>query len=226
MARQQTNILSPSYETEACHNQVGYVIGVDEAGRGPWAGPVCAAAFWIDPHHLDMIPTDLTDSKKLSAVKRAAIERSLSQSPHMFRASFASVAEIDEMGILPANFKAMREAVQGVAARLLSEDPLGFGDQKTISLVLIDGNICPEIGYPAKAIIKGDSRILSIAAASIIAKQSRDHHMAELHKAYPAYGWERNQGYGTKAHREALEAYGVTEHHRRSFAPIKKLLTT
>lgn len=213
-----------SYEQAECDN--GYVIGVDEAGRGPWAGPVCAAAFWIHPHHLDNLPATLTDSKKLSAKKREDIYQFFNASPHLYESHMASVQVIDDIGILQANFQAMSRAIERLAEQLINTDPLHLAPlgKNQIAAVLIDGNLCPELRYPAQAVIKGDSRVLSIAAASIIAKQRRDHHMAQLHETYPHYGWDSNQGYGTKAHQAGLEMHGITPHHRTSFAPIKKHL--
>ena len=211
----------PDYEIEKTFANTGYVIGVDEAGRGPWAGPVCAAAFWINPAELSLLPEALTDSKKLTPAKRAQIEDVFHHSAHRFHASFASVDEIDDRGILKATFLAMARAVDAVANRLLEDDPLRLGQ---ISMVLIDGNLTPPLFYPCTPIIKGDGRVLSIAAASIIAKETRDRHMLTLHDAFPAYGWHSNQGYGTKAHQEALALHGVTPHHRRSFAPIKNII--
>ena len=222
----------PDFAYERRHLGQGYVIGVDEAGRGPWAGPVCAAAFWINPHHLDRLPASLNDSKKISAKKREAIAKSLTTGQEAgsydYEALLASVAEIDNLGILQANFKAMAEAVTVLSNRLLARDPLGLAAEGhcQIAAVLIDGNLLPPLSYPAEAIIKGDGKVLSIAAASIIAKQTRDKVMAELHKAYPYYGWDSNQGYGTKAQQEGLERHGICPHHRTSFAPIKKRLTT
>ena len=211
----------PDYEIEKTYVDQGYVIGVDEAGRGPWAGPVCAAAFWIHPAKLSSLPEALTDSKKLTPAKRAEIENVFHNSNHRFHASFASVDEIDDRGILKATFMAMARAVDAVATRLLEDDPLGLGQ---VSMVLIDGHLTPPLTYPCAPIIKGDGRSLSIAAASIIAKETRDRHMLTLHDAFPDYGWHSNQGYGTKAHQEALALHGITPHHRRSFAPIKKII--
>ena len=211
----------PDYHREAAFDGTGYVIGVDEAGRGPWAGPVCAAAFWVHPRHIKALPAALTDSKKLTARKRAAIETDLTSSHHLYQAAFRSAADIDEGGLLPATFAAMAEAVCDVADRLLSTDPLGWG---RIAMILVDGNLLPPLPYPAEAIIKGDSRSLSIAAASIIAKETRDREMARLHAAHPYYGWDSNQGYGTKAHQAGIGSHGITPHHRRSFAPIKAYL--
>lgn len=227
--------LGPDFKTERSiierGIERGYVIGVDEAGRGPWAGPVCAAAFWIDPRQLTQLPQGLNDSKKITAKKRVIIESALydgrDQGRYDFEAALGSVAEIDEIGILQANFKAMGKAVTILAERLLARDPLGLGDKGAcqIACVLVDGNIVPPLRFPAEAFIKGDGRVLSIAAASIIAKQTRDAIMADLHKAHPHYGWDSNQGYGTKAHQQGLASHGITTHHRTSFAPIKKLLS-
>lgn len=224
----------PDYRFEAAYQGQGYVIGIDEAGRGPWAGPVCAAAFWLHPSYLANLPNGLNDSKKITAKKRITIERGLYEGKETgfcdFEAATASVAEIDTLGILQANFKAMGKAGSILAARLLADDPLGLAasGKCQIAAILVDGNLLPPtayLDYPAQAFIKGDGRILSIAAASIIAKQSRDALMAELHQAHPHYGWDKNQGYGTKAHQEGLDKFGITIHHRTSFAPIKKRLS-
>tara|TARA_B100000927_G_C16314812_1_gene408953 strand:- start:10 stop:672 length:663 start_codon:yes stop_codon:yes gene_type:complete len=218
-----TSFFRPTYQLEAEFAQFGPVIGVDEAGRGPWAGPVTAAAFWIFPDSLTALPDKLRDSKKLSSTQRADIETQLfnPQFQHIYAVQHSSVAEIDEMGILPATFKAMCAAVEKVALQLSQN---GYNAP---ACVLVDGNLLPPLlPYRAKAIIKGDSRSLSIAAASILAKQSRDRVMSTLSAAYPMYGWEQNAGYGTKSHQLALNEYGVTPHHRRSYAPIKRLLKT
>lgn len=224
----------PDYQFEAAYQGKGYVIGIDEAGRGPWAGPVCAAAFWLHPDKLAHLPTGLNDSKKITAKKRTLIEAALYEGKGRgvfdFEAAIASVAEIDALGILQANFKAMGRATSNLAARLLAGDPLGLRAEGRceIAAVLVDGNLLPPkeyLAYRAQAFIKGDGRVLSIAAASIIAKQHRDGLMAELHQAHPHYGWDKNQGYGTKAHQEGLDEFGITDHHRTSFAPIKKRLS-
>ena len=215
-----TSSSRPTYQLEAEVAQSGPVIGVDEAGRGPWAGPVTAAAFWICPSALHALPDKLTDSKKLSAAQRAEIEAQLCypEFGHIYSVQHSAVAEIDEMGILPATFKAMCAAVDSVALQLSQN---GYSSP---AYVLVDGNLLPTMPYPAKAIIKGDSKSFSIAAASILAKQSRDKVMTNLAADYPVYGWERNAGYGTKPHQLALREHGVTPHHRRSYAPIKRLL--
>lgn len=183
------------------------VAGVDEAGRGPWAGPVVAAAVILDPART---PEGLNDSKKLSAKRRAALAGALASCAEI-GVGLASVEEIDRLNILQASFLAMRRAVAGLA--------------RAPGFALIDGNRAPEgLICPAAAVVKGDGRSLSIAAASIIAKTTRDRIMAELAETHPEYGWDRNAGYGVAAHRAALTRYGLTPHHRRSFRPIHNIL--
>ncbi|MBB5514224.1 ribonuclease HII [Rubricella aquisinus] len=183
------------------------VCGIDEVGRGPWAGPVMAAAVILDPAR---IPPGLNDSKKLTAARREALVPQIMEVAQVGIGS-ASVAEIDEINILQATYLAMRRAIAA-----LPHAP---------AFALIDGNrLPPDLPCPAQAVIKGDSISLSIAAASIVAKVTRDRIMADLAKAHPGYGWETNAGYGTAAHIAGLERLGVTPHHRRSFKPIHKIL--
>ena len=210
----------PDLQREKAHmaSHAGLVVGIDEAGRGPWAGPVTAAAAWLNPDHFDWLPDGLDDSKKLSRVKRRRIFADLKDGPHEFAVASAPVSMIDEVGILKSTFWAMREAAQSLRAKLTS---LGHGQ---IDLCLVDGNLTPDLGVPASAIVKGDMLSCSIAAASVIAKETRDHLMVELAGAQDIYGWQRNMGYGTRDHAAALQANGVSPHHRRSFAPIKRLL--
>lgn len=183
------------------------VAGIDEAGRGPWAGPVVAAAVVLDRQNL---PDGLNDSKQLSKKKRESLFELIRQSA-LVGVGIGTVEEIDRLNIARANDLAMERAVVD-----LGMEP-GF--------LLIDGRWVPTaLSAPARAVIKGDTLSLSIAAASIIAKVTRDHIMAELAAANPGYHWETNQGYGTKAHAEALKALGVTPHHRRSFRPIHNIL--
>lgn len=195
----------PDFEFEQGSPQP--VCGVDEVGRGPWAGPVMAAAVILDPVYL---PAGLNDSKKLSAARREALFEQIHANA-IVSVGAATVAEIDEINILQATFLAMRRAVVGLAT------PPAFA--------LIDGNKIP-LGLPceARAIVKGDSLSLSIAAASIIAKVTRDQLMCDLSATHQGYGWETNMGYGTKAHQEGLKRLGVTAHHRVSFKPIHKML--
>jgi ribonuclease HII len=183
------------------------ICGIDEAGRGPWAGPVVAAAVVLER---GSIPPGLNDSKKLTAARRAVLFDAIRASA-LVGVGIASVEEIDALNILRANDLAMRRAFEAL-------DPAP-------DAALIDGNrVPPKWPCRAQALIGGDARSLSVAAASIIAKVSRDRIMAELAKAHPGYGWERNQGYGTAEHRAALIRLGVTPHHRRSFRPIHNIL--
>ena len=197
-------------ETEAG----GLVAGVDEVGRGPWAGPVVAAAVILDPARLpEDLAADIDDSKKLSAAKRQDIARRLRDCAHMGIGA-AATDEITEHNILGATFIAMQRAVKAVAS------VGGMPD-----LALIDGNKVPSLPCPARCVVKGDGVSLSIAAASIVAKVTRDRLMERLGARYPGFGWERNAGYGTAEHQAGLKRLGVTPHHRKSFAPIVKILS-
>jgi ribonuclease HII len=182
------------------------IAGVDEAGRGPWAGPVVAAAVILR----GAVPTGLNDSKKLSARRRDALFAALMDSPCCIGVGQASVAEIDALNILQANHLAMTRAVEQLE---ISPD-----------FVLVDGNRLPPWRWPARAIVGGDGLEPAISAASIVAKVTRDRIMAELDVQHPGYGWADNQGYGTARHRAGLEVLGITPHHRRSFAPIKVMI--
>ncbi|MFN0042783.1 MAG: ribonuclease HII [Alphaproteobacteria bacterium] len=189
----------------------GPVAGLDEAGRGPWAGPVVAAAVILDARRLPAILRDgLDDSKALSAETRAALDHALRHAAREGVARLAlgaaSATEIDALNILQATFLAMRRALSA-----LGSPP---------ALALIDGNRAPVLPCPVRTIIGGDGLSLSIAAASILAKVARDRLMARLGRRYPEYGWGRNAGYGTPGHRAALAAHGPTPHHRMSFAPL------
>ncbi len=185
------------------------VCGVDEAGRGPLAGPVYAAAVILDPGW----PIDgLADSKALSAPRRQELAVKIRGRALAWAIASASVAEIDAINILQASLLAMRRAVEQ-----LSVAP----DQ-----VLVDGNHCPLIDYPVCAIVRGDSTVPAISAASILAKTARDAEMLRLHQLYPQYGLDRHKGYPTAAHLAALERHGVVEIHRRSYAPVRRLLET
>ncbi|MCV2872427.1 ribonuclease HII [Defluviimonas sp. WL0050] len=196
-----------SFETTAQTRGLQYVAGVDEVGRGPLCGPVLAAAVRLDPA---CIPEGLNDSKKLTARRREALFDTIMASADVSVAE-ASVAEIDEHNILRASHIAMCRAVAGLA---VAPDHL-----------LIDGNLIPRgLTISAEAVVKGDSRSMSIAAASIVAKVLRDRIMVDLAQQHPGYGWERNAGYPTKDHLEALRNLGVTPHHRRSFKPVHNIL--
>ena len=199
----------PDYSIETAAQQRGLprIVGVDEVGRGPWAGPVTAAAVWLDPGR---IPDGLNDSKKLTAARRQALSDLLSAHA-VVSVAHASVAEIDRLNILQASHLAMRRAVTG----------LPF----VPDLALIDGNRLPvDLPCAGECVVKGDGRSLSIAAASIAAKVVRDRIMVDLAQQHPGYGWDTNAGYGTKLHQSALRSLGVTPHHRRSFKPIHNIL--
>ena len=185
----------------------GVVCGVDEVGRGPLAGPVVAAAVILDP---DNIPKGLNDSKKLSAKRRKALDEAIKEKAVAYSIAEISVEEIDRINILQASLLAMRCAVQG-----LSVTPTG---------ILVDGNQDPEFNLPTHLIIKGDGRSLSIAAASILAKNFRDDLMMKLGEEHPQYEWASNAGYGVPKHMAALKLVGVSKYHRKSFAPIRKIL--
>ena len=190
------------------------VIGVDEVGRGPLAGPVTTAAAWIDLATLPPAARALiADSKTLSEPKRAAVLEAVAS--HATTAiAWASVEEIDRLNILHAAMLAMSRAVETLLTDL----------KRPPDLILVDGNRLPPWSHPARAVVKGDAVCLSIALASIAAKQARDAEMARLALHHPGYGWERNAGYGTAAHKAALVTLGVTEQHRKSFAPVRTLL--
>lgn len=182
------------------------VAGIDEAGRGPWAGPVVAAAAILEPERLPpALAARLDDSKKLKRPVREELLPALEDCADI-GVGIADIAEIDRLNILQATMLAMQRAVASLA--------------RPPEYALIDGNRAPDLPVPAQTVVKGDSRCLSIAAASIVAKVTRDRIMNTLAEAHPGYGWERNAGYGTAEHRAALERLGVTPHHRRSFAPI------
>ncbi|PKP66744.1 MAG: ribonuclease HII [Alphaproteobacteria bacterium HGW-Alphaproteobacteria-7] len=191
----------------------GLVIGVDEAGRGPLAGPVVAAAVVLGVE----IPTGLDDSKQLSPARRARLETAIRASCG-WAVAVVEPDEIDRLNIFIATMEAMTRAV----ARLTAAIPAPVRE------VLIDGNMtpsgrCAEWGWPARAIVGGDGIEPAISAASIIAKEWRDRLMVEAAAAHPQYGWERNKGYGTAEHMEALRRHGPTSLHRRSFAPVAQL---
>ena len=199
------------------------VIGLDEAGRGPWAGPVMAAAAWLDPERCPAeLRRGLDDSKRLSPARRAELLDMLEHSAAGGAAALglgeAGVAEIDEINILQATLRAMTRAAADLAAGLATRGG------RAPEAALVDGNRLPELPCPAEAVVGGDGLSLSIAAASILAKVTRDRHMAALAKAHPGYGWERNQGYGTAEHRAALARLGVAPEHRRSFRPVREAL--
>ena len=185
----------------------GLVAGVDEAGRGPLAGPVVAGAVILDPHN----PIDgLQDSKRLTAARREALYAEIQEKALAWAVASADVEEIDRINILQATMLAMQRAVNAL--------------QPAAEHALVDGNRCPVLACPVQAIVKGDSRVAAISAASIMAKVSRDREMLSLDLQYPGYGLAQHKGYPSKAHIEALENLGVTPIHRRSYAPVRRMM--
>lgn len=199
------------YETGAIESGKSPVCGVDEAGRGPLAGPVVAAAVILAPETLsDPAWARLNDSKKMTAIARDDLFDQINAHAKV-GVGIVDIDQIDILNILGATMKAMADAVRNLPTRP--------------ALALVDGNREPTLMCNAQCIVKGDSKSLSIAAASVIAKVTRDRIMADLASQFPGYGWERNAGYGTKEHMAALGRLGVTPHHRRSFAPVRAALS-
>lgn len=185
----------------------GLLAGVDEAGRGPLAGPVIAAAVILDPEN----PVDgLRDSKQLTARRRESLYEEITGTAIAWSVGRADVEEIDRINILQATLQAMRRAVEQLVP--------------AATHVLVDGNQCPPLACPVEAIVKGDSKVAAISAASIIAKVTRDREMIEMDGLYPGYGLAGHKGYPSSAHLEALQRLGVTPIHRRSYAPVRRLL--
>jgi ribonuclease HII len=182
------------------------IAGIDEAGRGPWAGPVVSAAVILNEKN---IPDGLNDSKKLSEKKRLSLYSSI-YNFHFVGVGISSIEEIDSMNVLQATFLSMKRAAED-----LNPQP---------EYILVDGNLDPGLNFKTKCIIKGDSISISIAAASVIAKVTRDNLMLKLDKEFPNYNWKKNKGYGTAEHRNALELHGPCKYHRKSFSPINKML--
>ncbi len=200
----QPSPTGPTLALESLHPAP--VCGVDEAGRGPWAGPVCAAAVILD---ISAIPAGIDDSKKLTARARSALEIEIKASAVAWAVAFASVEEIEALNILHATGLAMRRAVTA-----LSLPP---------AHALVDGNYAFPLPCPVRTVVRGDALSLSIAAASILAKTARDRLMAEMDAIYPGYGFAQHKGYGAAAHIEALERLGPSPIHRPSWAPIRLL---
>jgi len=183
------------------------ICGVDEAGRGPLAGPVFAACVILGQDHGI---NGLADSKKISAKKREDLAILIKKHAKAWAIASSSVEEIDQLNILHASLLAMKRAVESLSL--------------TPDIVLVDGNHCPQLEYPVRPIIKGDSLISEISASSILAKTARDAEMLKLHLRFPLYGFDRHKGYPTKNHVAALQAHGVSDVHRRSFSPVKSML--
>jgi ribonuclease HII len=192
-----------THETHAAERFGALIAGIDEAGRGPLAGPVCAAAVILNPGNT---PNGIDDSKKLSEVRREKLFTLINATAIAVGVGLASVEEIDRINILQATFLAMARAVEA-----LNPAP---------AYALIDGRDVPPLPCPGEAIIKGDGLSLSIAAASIVAKVTRDRIMRELDAEFPGYGWAKNKGYGTQMHMEGLRSLGLTPHHRRDFVHL------
>ena len=196
-----------SLETDSRPHPAARVCGVDEAGRGPLVGPVVAAAVVLDPGH---IPPGIDDSKRLSAARRESVAAALRAAAEI-GLGLASVAEIDRLNILGATLLAMRRAIAALPA--------------PVDVALVDGNRLPDgagLGCELRAVVRGDQRSLSIAAASILAKTRRDAILHRLAVDHPGYGWERNAGYPTREHLDALARLGPTRHHRAGFAPVRR----
>jgi ribonuclease HII len=200
--------IKPTFELEAAEHQLGSrpIAGVDEAGRGPWAGPVVAAAVILDP---DKIPANIDDSKALDEESRAYLFNRITKVA-IVGIGVAEVDRIDRDNILAATLWAMAEAIGQLA-----DAP---------KLVLIDGNKAPRVAMTTRTIVKGDAKCLSIAAASIVAKVTRDRIMTQMARDYPGYGFERHKGYGTPEHQAAIHKLGVSPLHRRSFKPVQLAL--
>ena len=188
--------------------QVNLICGVDEAGRGPLAGPVYAAAVILGP---DFDTEGLRDSKKLSESKRYSLAVHIKKNALTWSVGICSASEIDEINIHQATLLAMKRAIEGLS---------GYTSIK----VMVDGLFCPQVDFPCEAIVKGDDKVAEISAASIIAKTERDLKMIEIDKIYPGYQFKKHKGYPTKLHIEMIKSEGLCEYHRKSFSPIKEML--
>ena len=188
--------------------QVNLICGVDEAGRGPLAGPVYAAAVILGP---DFDTEGLRDSKKLSESKRYSLAVHIKKNALAWSVGISSASEIDEINIHQATLLAMKRAIEGLS---------GYTSIK----VMVDGLFCPQVDFPCEAIVKGDDKVAEISAASIIAKTERDLKMIEIDKIYPGYQFKKHKGYPTKLHIEMIKSEGLCEYHRKSFSPIKEML--
>jgi ribonuclease HII len=193
------------------------ICGVDEAGRGPLAGAVYAAAVILNPSHPI---SGLADSKKMTEKKRDALAIEIKQHALAWAIASSSVEEVDEINILQASLLAMKRAIEAMQHQF--DEVL----KSSAILVQVDGNKCPLIDLPCEAIIKGDSKVQAISAASILAKTSRDAALYSLDEQYPMYGFAQHKGYPTKEHMIRLQEYGVSPVHRRSYAPVRKLITS
>ncbi len=186
------------------------IAGVDEAGRGPLAGPVTVAAVILPPGGITGCAVRLTDSKKLSVLQRESLEAAICAQAVCYSVVHVPVEQIDRMNILAATLHGMRQAVEKLA--------------KLPGKVLVDGNRVPELSMPVEAVVGGDAKIAAVSAASILAKNARDRLMCQLHQQFPQYGFDRHKGYGTRLHMEKLAEFGPCPAHRRSFAPVRRFL--
>lgn len=184
------------------------ICGVDEAGRGPLAGPIYAAAVILGP---EFNTEDLRDSKKLSESKRYFLAEQIKKNALAWTVGICSADEIDELNIHQATLLAMQRAIKALN---------GYTSIK----IMVDGLFCPQVRFSCEAIVKGDDKVAEISAASIIAKTERDLKMIEIDKAYPAYQFKKHKGYPTKLHIEMIKSHGLCEYHRKSFSPIKEML--
>ena len=198
------------YEKALSKKGFSFICGVDEVGRGPWAGPIVAAATIIKNLNIKNQNLGIRDSKKLSEAKREGIFEKLTNDKNfIYNIASINAQEIDEMGLGVANQLVLKRAVEGLSQKA--------------DYALVDGFKIKDLGIPNEGVIKGDQKVLSIATASIIAKVSRDRYKKELAKKYPQYGFEGHKGYGTKRHFEALKKFGVCPEHRKSFRPISEI---
>lgn len=200
----------PTFELEAAEFALaeGLIVGIDEAGRGPWAGPVVSAAVVLDPNR---IPQGIDDSKALDPDDRERLYERIAETALAVGVGIGDVTRIDRDNILAATLWSMQDAVERLGCRP--------------RLALVDGNRAPRLACETRTIVKGDAKCLSIAAASIVAKVTRDRMMIALARELPGYGFERHKGYGTPEHRAALVRLGLTPHHRRSFRPVQLALS-
>ncbi len=203
------------------------ICGVDEAGRGPLAGAVFAGCVILDP---DRPIGGLADSKKLAPGRRGELAARIQASAFAWSVAVASVEEVDRLNILWATMLAMQRAVHKLMASIemgsIEMAPIETASIEKVAPIeiLVDGNRCPELPYPSRAVVGGDATVQQISAASILAKVARDAYMLELHEQYPHYGFDRHKGYPTREHIAALKTHGATPVHRRSFAPVREVI--
>ncbi len=203
------------------------ICGVDEAGRGPLAGAVFAGCVILDP---DRPIGGLADSKKLAPGRRGELAARIQASAFAWSVAVASVEEVDRLNILWATMLAMQRAVHKLMASIemgsIEMAPIETASIEKVAPIeiLVDGNRCPELPYPSRAVVGGDATVQQISAASILAKVARDAYMLELHEQYPHYGFDRHKGYPTREHIAALKTHGASPVHRRSFAPVREVI--